>query len=153
MRLVILTVFMAFQSSCDNNTCNGSSAENFVSQFYKQYLRAYQLNWQEREELMEILQNENCSSSLLERLDFERYQRENTHDLLTSDFGADVESVNSLVVTQNKDLICTFDVSYQLTLTDISGKEYLDSISFMVGLVFENQELKLDTIWEETQGE
>lgn len=144
---------MAFQSSCDNNTCNGSSAENFVSQFYKQYLRAYQLNWQEREELMEILQNENCSSSLLERLDFERYQRENTHDLLTSDFGADVESVNSLVVTQNKDLICTFDVSYQLTLTDISGKEYLDSISFMVGLVFENQELKLDTIWEETQGE
>ena len=120
-----------------------------VEDFYKNYLSASLLEWPRSQEVEDSLQVVFCSDSLLDLIELynENYEGIHIHDLLTNDFGASSCSIESLVVSVEKSDYCVFKVSYLLTLTDVSGLDYVDRVHFFVRVNSVDEKLKIEDVW------
>lgn len=128
-------------------SCSGQS--NNVMELRKMYIKYFEVFLEpsnnSQTSALDMLRMRYLSDSLYS---LQTMQLENGYDsdVLTLDYGVSEESINSLkvVLVDGKDkeyLIC-----YDILLSDVSGKDYLDNVCFQVKIMFFENQLKICSV-------
>jgi hypothetical protein len=144
---IIVAIFLT-QSSCISAQYNNSDNEiiTMLNEFYVAYSNIWSTNSHSPDILdskLDSIQKKYCTLRL--RNEAKEYL-EDGHDLLTNDYGIEVESLRTLTIIKDSVEENSYIVSYNVVNSDAANKPVKQNVLLNVFVVKEEETYKIDKV-------
>ena len=150
--IIFLSVvcIMVFSNSCiqAQNTINENGVEIMIKDFYTKYSNIWEntpisVPANVLHEKLDSLAQKYCTKKIRNEA---KAWFVNGQDLFTNDYGMDIESLKTLIITKDTSKVNCYIVCFTTTNSDASGKPVKQNVVLHVSVMKEKEEYKINDV-------